>query len=320
MHDKLCFVQFLHPGGEHHLAAPGIKAWTRVEDGHGRKFLRTSGRSLESLDARPADGELGFWGEWEAPSQAEPVSTRVADGPLWIHCPFWSHQASYRGLHNTDPFVFGDRFHYTGCLQHTKHGPTQLRNLSRGSVILFGSKRPGRPDFTLDTVFVVADYVDHTRRDYKRKLAGVVSETYAAVTLAPWYGETAGCKPPESNGGCNTPESERSFRLYLGATFEDPVDGMFSFFPCVTGHSIAQGFARPAIRIPDVITPTMTQNKRLNPRQSTDEITPLWNEVVRQVIAQGLALGIHADLPTNINATRRTEALEPVLPSSTSRM
>jgi len=38
---------------------------------------------------------------------------------------------------------------------------TQLRNLSRGSVILFGSKRPGRPEFTLDTVFVVAGFVDH---------------------------------------------------------------------------------------------------------------------------------------------------------------
>jgi hypothetical protein len=22
MHDKLCFVQYLHPGGEHHLDAP----------------------------------------------------------------------------------------------------------------------------------------------------------------------------------------------------------------------------------------------------------------------------------------------------------
>jgi hypothetical protein len=235
----------------------------------------------------------------------------VPSGPTRTHT---------RGLHNTDPFVFGDRFHYTGCLQHTKHGPTQLRNLCRGSVILFGSKRPGRPEFTLDTVFVVAGFVDHTRRDYKRKLAGVVSETYAAVTLAPWYGETPGCKPPESNGGCNSLESERSFRLYLGATLEDPVDGMFSFFPCLTGDGIAQGFARPAIRIPEVISPKMTQNKRLNPRQSTDEITPLWNEVVRQVIAQDLALGIHADLPKNINPPHRTEAMATVLPSSASPM
>jgi len=95
---------------------------------------------------------------------------------------------------------------------------------------------------------------------------------------------------------------------------------MFSFFPCVTGDAIAQGFARPAMRIPDAITPTMTQNKRLNPRQTIDEITPLWNEVVRQVTDQGLALGIHADLPKSINPPRHTETLDDVLPSPTSRM
>jgi hypothetical protein len=161
----------------------------------------------------------------------------------------------------------------------------------------------------------VADDVDHARRDYKRKLAGVVSETYAAVTLASWYGETAGCKPPGSNGGCNTPESDSSFRLYLRATFDDPVDGMFSFFPCLTGDRIDQGFARPAICIPDAITPKMTQNKRPNPRQRISEITPLWQEVVRQVTGQGLSLGVHADLPKDIHPPRRTEAMDAVLHS-----
>jgi hypothetical protein len=170
------------------------------------------------------------------------------------------------------------------------------------------------------TISAAADYVDHVRRDYKRKLAEVVSETYAAVTLAPWYGETTGCKPPESNGGCNAPESDLSFRLYLGATLEHPVDGMFSFFPCVTGDAIDQGFARPAIYMPEAITPKMMQSKRLNPRQSIGEIIPLWQEVVRQVTDQSLALGIHADLPKNINPTRHTEATVAVLPLPTARM
>jgi hypothetical protein len=166
----------------------------------------------------------------------------------------------------------------------------------------------------------VADFVDHTRRDYKRQLQGVVSETYAAVTLAPWYGETTGCRSPEPNGGCNAPESDPSFRLYLGATLEHPVDGMFSFFPCVTGDAIDQGFARPAIYMPEAITPQMTQSKRLNPRQSIGEIIPLWQEVVRQVTAQGLALGIHADLPRAINAPHHTEATVAVSPLPTARM
>lgn len=296
MQDRLCFVQFLHPGGEHRLSAPGIKAWTKVEEGHGRKFLRSPGRYLLHVDAPPVDGEIGFWGEWEAPSHVDAVSNPVSDGPDWIHQPFWFPLGSYRGLHNTDPFVFGDRFLYTGCLQHTKRGPTQLRHLARGSVILFGSKRPMRPEFTLDTVFVVADFDDHSRRDYKRKLAGV-SETYAAVTLGPWYGADDGYVVPKTQGGCVTREEERSYRLYFGATPESPVGGMFSFVPCVHGDRIARGFARPSINIPGVITPTMTQNKRLNPRWNLAEIPPLWTEVVKQVTNQGLALGVHAELP-----------------------
>jgi hypothetical protein len=297
MQDKVCFVQFLHPGGEHHLKAPGLKAWTRVEEGHGRKFLRSPGRLLSGLDAEPVAAEIGFWGEWEAPSLAEAASSPGPHGPHWIHRPVSARPRSYVGLHNTDPFVFGDQFHYTGCLQHTKRGPTQLRNLARGSVILFGSKRSGRPEFTIDTVFVVAGFIDHSRRDYRCKLAGEVSETYGAVTLSPWYGDTGGCRVPESDDSCNAPVPERSYRLYFGATFENPVDGMFSFVPCVTGDDIDRGFARPSICIPDAITPTMTQNKRLNPRQSIEEITPLWDEVVRQVTEQGLALGIQAELP-----------------------
>jgi hypothetical protein len=225
------------------------------------------------------------------------VSHPVPDGPDWIHQPFWLPPGSYRGLHNTDPFVFGDRFLYTGCLQHTKCGPTQLRHLARGSVILFGSKRPMRPEFTLDTVFVVSDFVDHSRRDYRRKLAGVVSETYVAVTLGPWYGDDDGCAVHETESGCVTRETERSYRLYLGATLENPVDGMFSFIPCVDADRIARGFARPAINIPGVITPSMTQNKRLNPRHNVAEIYPLWAEVVKQVIDQELALGVQVELP-----------------------
>ena len=64
----------------------------------------------------------------------------------------------------------------------------------------------------------------------------------------------------------------------------------------------------------------MKQNYRLNQRQSISKITPLWEEGVCQVTAQGLALGIQADLPKYINASRPTEALDAVMPSSTSRM
>lgn len=226
MQDRLCFVQFMHPGKEHWPDAVGVKKWTKSADGHGRKYLRSPGRYLHHLHESPTEGDFGFWGEWEAPSEVAAAVNPPSEGPRLVHRPFWSPLASYVGLHNTDPFVFGDRFFYTGCLQHTRRGPTQLRNLSRGSVILFGSKRPGHPEFTIDTVFVVAHSIDHSRRSYQRKLADVVSATYAAVTLGPWYADAA---------SCTASEPEHSFRLYLGATIDDPVDGYVQLLPLRDG-------------------------------------------------------------------------------------
>jgi hypothetical protein len=43
------------------------------------------------------------------------------------------------------------------------------RTPSRGSVILFGSCLH-KSNFVLDTVFVVADHIDHTKRDYRDHL------------------------------------------------------------------------------------------------------------------------------------------------------
>ena len=53
---------------------------------------------------------------------------------------------------------------YTDCKQDIEG----LRRLGRGSVIAFGSKK--KSHWVLDTVFVVADYVDHTLWDYERLL------------------------------------------------------------------------------------------------------------------------------------------------------
>lgn len=74
MLDRLYFVQFLHPGGEHRLDAPGRKEWTRVEEGHGRKFLRSPGRFLSDLETDTAEGEIGFWGEWGRHLRPRPPS------------------------------------------------------------------------------------------------------------------------------------------------------------------------------------------------------------------------------------------------------
>lgn len=182
---------------------------------------------------------------------------------------------------NTDPFVFGDHFHYTGCLQHTRFGPTQLRYLAPGTVILFGSRVNGG-EFALDTVLVVDRYLDHSVGTYA-KVRRQVSSGYAVATLDPWY-----------RGDVPT---DRSHRLYFGATFDRPLEGMFSFVPALPSRDAPQGFARATLDVPDAITPTMAQGKRLNPQPSIGAVRRLWDEVVRQVRAQGLELATFFDLP-----------------------
>jgi hypothetical protein len=293
MDNRLCFIQFLHPGGEHDPEVGRMKAWNAGN--HRRKFLKIPGRYLS--EKTPQDGEIVFWGEWEPESLVvAEMEDPLPDGPRWIHDPYYVTPASYRRLQNTDPFVFGEQFHYTGCLQHTKKGPTQLRYLARGSVILFGSCLH-RSYFVVDTVFVVAGHVDHSKRDYRERLRGHVSATYDAVTLAPWY--------------ANTVERDKSHRLYDGATFEAPVEGMFSFVPCLPYEEHPRGFARPTIRIPDTIKDTHNQWVKLNPQAEVSDVKRLWDEVVRQVADQGLALGIEASLPAERTTATDVTLLRP---------
>lgn len=275
--EKLCFVQFIHPGGEHGPDGPGIRSWNVGP--HRRKFIRSGGVALDAMGQSHRD-ELTFWGEWEPESDVERVTSPVEEGPRFVHRPFYSDPAPPGWRQNTDPFVFGDHFHYTGCLQHTKRGPTQLRFLARGSVILFGSCID-RSKFVVDTVFVVDRWLDHTQADRDEVLKGT-SDVYCAGTIEPWYSGSG----PDSN----------SYRLYFGATPDAPINGMFSFFPASTLGRHPNGYPRPEIRL-DVITPTLTQGKRLNPQATLGDVKELWRDVIEQVEGAGLMLGVHADFP-----------------------
>jgi hypothetical protein len=278
MKERLCFVQFLHPGGEHGADQGALKQWNRGD--HKRKFIRGPGRLID-LAEKLQDTEIAFWGEWEPPSHVAQLADVVPYGPRFIHDPFLPPRAPRDWCQNTDPFVFGDTFHYTGCLQHTKFGPTQLRFLARGSVILFGSCVE-RSRFVLDTVLVVDRYIDHSRINVG-ETRRQVSPVYATATLDPWY---SGKVP-----------AEQSHRLYFGATQEACLDGMFSFFPARAATDSPQGFPRPTIDLPEAITPTMCQGKRLNPQSSIGDVRRLWERVVEQVRQQDLALGTWAEEP-----------------------
>jgi hypothetical protein len=312
MDDKLCFVQFIHPGGEHEPDDGLRKRWN--SSAHRRKFLKRVGKHIHN--GRVEESTFLFWGEWEPESQAQRIDAPIPHGPRSIHEPYYVVPKSYGGLQNTDPFVFGRQFHYTGCQQRTAQGATQLRYLSKGSVILLGSCEE-RSAFMLDTVFVVDHWVDHDRKNYRKVLAGAVSQEYKEVTISPWYQE-----PLVEGKSCAPAGSNETWRLYFGATFDKPLHGMYSFFPCETDRAASKGFARPRISLPGVITDNLYQGKKLTEPRSLDAIRLLWDSVVRQVKEQGLALGVFAAMPerfladkSSLSESERTPAVPARFPN-----
>ena len=282
--EKLCFVQLLHPGGE--PTSTLGRRWNRGP--HVRKFLRVGGQYVQNGNL--IDGLVDFWGEWEAESELVGEFGRpLLRGPKRVWRPFRTKKDDYRDLQNTDPFVFGG-FYYTGCLQRRESGPSQLRYLTRGSVVLFGSCVAG--SFVVDTVFVVDDWIDHDAEDYRTLLKGKVPDAYWDVTLKPRYVDESGkrawfCLPGEG----------LSWRLYFGATHHNPVDGMFSFVPCKPSAEAPGGFPRPSVEIPGILNPDLGRNFRRNVQSDLGDVAKLWGSVVEQVQSQGLSLGVFLDVP-----------------------
>lgn len=290
MRERQCFVQFIHPGGEHRPDMGDMRSWNFGR--HQRKFLKRPGSYIAGGEIH--QGDLTLWGEWEPESRVlERWHPDTRDAPHYLWEPYFADQHDTVHGQNTDPWVYGDCFQYTGCLQHTRRGPTQLRYLNRGSVVLFGSCVE-RARFVIDTVFVVDSWIDHQADDWRERLSGRVSDTYRTVTMEPWYSS------PLPVG--------QSHRLYFGATPKAPVGEMFSFFPCRPYDSSSRGFARPAISLPGHITPNLVQGKKFTRDPSIAQLSELWGSVVRQVEGQGLALGVTAETPAIEDSLRETQA------------
>ncbi len=279
-------IQFIHPGSEHEPDSETGRSWNTGT--HRRKFMTKTARYLTALDAKPVEGNVVFWGEWEPPSLLlKTYESPIEDFPRFLFQPVREpfREQKKQPLMNTDPFIYGDKFFYAICKQNNRHGPTSLQRLGKGSVILFGSGKH-RSQFVLDTVFVIADYSDYNIDNYREVLKDKVPPEYFEVSLDPISYEMKVRGPA------------KTFRLYIGATYDHPFEGMFSFFPCRPGgEKDAQGFARPAIRRKGIITDNLTQGERFNPQPDVKAVRDLWLDVAGQVLAQGLSLGVHTDIP-----------------------
>lgn len=290
LHDEVCLVQFIHPRPEPKAIENGRMGWNSGDD-HERRFVQTRGECRNSRGGR-FEGPLRLWCEWEAQSFVKRINDQPVGGlPECLHRPFYVRSHSCRSLQNTDPFVFGG-FFYMGCQQNTKRGATQLRYLDRGSVILFGSCIDG--SFGLDTVFVVDSWEDHSEAHFRRHQPRLF-RAYWDVTFRPWYAN----------------EHPRLCRVYRGATAARPVQGMFSFFPCMPAERSPTGFGRPIIELPNIITQGLRQHYRLTRGLTVASVAEYWRDVRDQVEQQHLWLGVKARIPKRrhfINDSRRVSS------------
>ena len=87
--------------------------------------------------------------------------------------------------------------------------------LRKGSVVLFGSRVAGQ--YVVDTVFVVAGCIDHEAATHRELLSGKVPDAYWDVTLKPLYASGT-----DRRAWMCLPGEGLSWRLYFGATYENP--------------------------------------------------------------------------------------------------
>jgi len=252
-------------------------------------------------NGRLAKGNLLFWGEWEPPSDVQELANPDKLHPCWLHSPYLPSviPAQERSsacspkmasnlscpptscaplldtslyLQNTDPFVFGDCFKYFVCKQWKKATgkATQLSRLERKSMILFGSTHGigSAAFFQLDTVFVVADYLEYSPSDpAKLPKHPAVTDDYLKASLRMAF--------PQSDSEIS---SSLKLRLYIGATASNPVSGMYSFAPSRLAGQTAEGFSR----VPLKNLPYITNNLNSAPRAmnaSDTEVFQAWKHV-----------------------------------------
>ena len=276
-------IQFIHPGGEHKVGSDGWTPWNLTM--HKRKFMSATGSYVDKSD-QVHESLIALWGEWEGPSKRLHSWTAKPPLPTNLVVPVYPGAAApIDGLQNTDPYVFGNRFHYTLCKQSQRSGRTTfLAHLEPGSLILFGSRVQKK--FVLDTVFVVDDnIIPHNRLTWNEQLSAEVSKTFRSVTLDPMYWD-------------KNVSDEATHCLYSGARRDSPFHSMFSFFPCLphTDGEYAR-FARPVIDIESVINHKLQQGQKgteLLPEQTKE----VWLQVVEQVRNQGLHLGVSGVEPS----------------------
>jgi len=253
------------------------------EGPHRRKFLQAPGRLLgRDGDVRQAD--VVFWGEYEAASRVTRRWPACGALPTVLHEPLATSPPDSPKRQNTDPWVFGSRFLYSNCKQLTPSGrPSALQSLPRGSLVLFGSRVDSR--FCLDTVLVIAGSIPYTSADAARLPVDDVFRTATIESLAAYQHPTVNLHTAR-------------FTLYFGATYDHPVEGMFSFTPALPASDDGPRFTRPPYGDSRFVNPQSGQSPSgaKKPRPA-GEVYQAWDAAVQACRSRHLDLAVQVRTP-----------------------
>lgn len=304
-------VQFPHPGSEHSSKTGVI--WNSGD--HKRKYMEVKGSYLkDDPSSKPIDDTVYFWGEWEAESHVTPISKKQKNYPGNIFTPYYKSfigKDNTDNKDNTDPFVFGDQFYYCICKQGRY---PSLRNLDRGSMILFGSHKDGC--FVLDTLFVVKDFIEYEVENIQ-KIQSNFNSVFYDVSLLPLNTEESNNSAGDKNkSGCavsinkddnddSKPTCNKSknlkYRIYSAVMYDDreDFDGMFSYAPCLSGSLGQNGFSRPEINQSQYVNINLKQGIK---NTSNINIKNVWDDITKQILDQGKYLMIKNTLPQKVTS------------------
>lgn len=298
-------IQFIHDGPEHRPTKGNIKDWNYGK--HKRKFLSQKGQYVKdiNIDSKRYEDELMFWAEWEPQSTVKRRLTHFEDLPRYLYEPWFDLSAPLTNTssrsgnvcavgnrQNSDPFIFGKEFYYFVCKQKRKTGYTMLTDLQPGDIILFGSKLKGH--FVLDTVFVISDAKPITyipeNIDYMIK-PNVSDEYYNISFVSAFWRDLKKHQTPTTY--------PQGYKLYSGATIDNPYNGMFSFVPVKSDNQKGIGFERPQILSSSYVNPDLMMNYRTR-QTSQNEAKNFWIDIASQVLAKDLFLGTKFEMPKNM--------------------
>jgi hypothetical protein len=285
-------IQFLHTAQE---ATPvneldNVIPWNN-NDTHRRKFILSNGKFVND-NVEQEESELVFWGEWEAQSEIVRINNGNTNPPNYLNRPFINPAVPNR-THNTDPYVFGDKFRYIICKQGYFHNV--LTNLEPNSIILFGSSINGQ--FCLDTVFVVSnDKSNYTVNTIENLFPLSTRGQYYHASVNPIYDEFEYNRNAQSEDFCRI-NDQRDYTFYKAVNFleRQNYNGLYSYVPCQVYNLQNYIFRQPAITL-DFINGNQTQG--INSKDCNEnEIVNYWNDIAHQIQNKNLRQGTYFKTP-----------------------